>query len=182
MNIKKYNKEYYKKNREKILEERKNNRNNINKRVRERYRENPEKFSDRSKKWRQKNPEKSKLNNVKNRVSVKFDILNYYSNGKFECACCGENNYFFLTLDHINNDGKKDRKLGISFYFKLRNNNYPEGIQILCWNCNSAKGIFGVCPHNDKNKRMKEIERFLLLKYKVMEDKKPKPLSNNKAE
>ena len=31
----------------------------------------------------------------------------------------------------------------------LKNNNYPKGFQILCWNCNFAKGVLGQCPHQD---------------------------------
>ena len=34
-----------------------------------------------------------------------------------------------------------------------RKNNYPEGFQVLCSNCNFAKGKYGSCPHTweDKN-------------------------------
>ena len=31
----------------------------------------------------------------------------------------------------------------------LITNNFPMGFQILCWNCNVAKGILGVCPHQE---------------------------------
>jgi hypothetical protein len=36
---------------------------------------------------------------------------------------------------------------GVRFYSWLRRNNYPEGYQVLCFNCNIAKGLYGVCPH-----------------------------------
>lgn len=29
----------------------------------------------------------------------------------------------------------------------LRRNNYPNGFQVLCHNCNMAKGFYGKCPH-----------------------------------
>ena len=29
----------------------------------------------------------------------------------------------------------------------LEKNNFPSGFQILCWNCNFAKGSLGKCPH-----------------------------------
>jgi hypothetical protein len=69
------------------------------------------------------------------------------------CACCEEKEPIFLTIDHINNDGAEHRREigsvgGRSFYSWLRKNNYPEGFQVLCWNCNSGKHLNGgVCPH-----------------------------------
>jgi glutamate/tyrosine decarboxylase-like PLP-dependent enzyme len=43
-----------------------------------------------------------------------------------------------LTLDHINNDGAKEReetgKSGFNFYVHLRRLGYPEGYQTLCAN------------------------------------------------
>ena len=65
------------------------------------------------------------------------------------CVCCGETIREFLTIDHINNDGAKHRKeINTPLYTWLRKNNYPEGFQVLCWNCNSGKRINGgVCPH-----------------------------------
>ena len=68
-----------------------------------------------------------------------------------ECACCGESIKEFLTIDHINGDGAKDRKIrgvGHTFYRWLRKNNWPQGrLQLLCWNCNCSKGTRGYCPH-----------------------------------
>ena len=29
----------------------------------------------------------------------------------------------------------------------IKKNNFPKGFQILCHNCNVAKGIYGECPH-----------------------------------
>lgn len=34
---------------------------------------------------------------------------------------------------------------------RLKQNNYPRGFQILCYNCNNAKSIQGQCPHQIKN-------------------------------
>lgn len=68
------------------------------------------------------------------------------------CQCCGESNERFLTIDHINNNGSEERqkinsKGGSSFYRWLRQNNYPEGYQTLCNNCNQGKKFCGRCPH-----------------------------------
>ena len=70
------------------------------------------------------------------------------------CKCCGETEHRFLALDHINGGGFKHRKsLGIprngtAFYSWVAKNNYPPELQILCHNCNMAKGFYGSCPHS----------------------------------
>ncbi len=84
-------------------------------------------------------------------LSVKMKVIEGYG-GK--CSCCGESTMEFLTIDHINNDGAEDRrqngkKSGGKLYRWLIQNNFPqENYQLLCYNCNCAKGFFGYCPHN----------------------------------
>lgn len=66
------------------------------------------------------------------------------------CACCGEDNIKFLTIDHIEGGGRKHKLLiKKQLYVWLRQNNFPDGFQSLCFNCNCAKGIYGTCPHKD---------------------------------
>lgn len=74
--------------------------------------------------------------------------------GGYRCACCGETERLFLTIDHINNDGKEDRKRlgffhhGAKFYKWLKDHQWPAGYQVLCSNCNHGKHRNnGVCPH-----------------------------------
>lgn len=78
-------------------------------------------------------------------------ILDAYGN---RCACCGETTPEFLTVDHFNNDGAEHRKLighGNHFYKWLAKHGFPqEDFQLLCWNCNCAKGRYGACPHMAK--------------------------------
>lgn len=87
---------------------------------------------------------------------LKLKIFNHYSNNDIKCICCNERNLMFLTIDHINNDGAKHRKqireeTGNTFYLWLKDNNYPEGFQVLCYNCNIGKyRNKGICPHNSK--------------------------------
>ena len=69
-----------------------------------------------------------------------------------KCACCGENILQFLTIDHISNDGYKTRSLGrgSSLYARLKRLGYPQGYQVLCFNCNLAKARNnGSCPHGN---------------------------------
>ena len=68
------------------------------------------------------------------------------------CKCCGEDTLEFLAIDHINNDGAECKRNGeprggVGFYTFLRKNKYPKGFQVLCHNCNMAKGFYGICPH-----------------------------------
>lgn len=70
------------------------------------------------------------------------------------CACCGETTYEFLAIDHVNNDGAQHRRDigkqgGAHFYGWLQTNDFPQDgrFQILCHNCNLAKGFYGTCPH-----------------------------------
>lgn len=65
------------------------------------------------------------------------------------CACCGESEPKFLQIDHINGGGKAHRKTlsGRTLAEWLVSSGFPGGFQILCANCNWAKGIHGRCPH-----------------------------------
>lgn len=70
--------------------------------------------------------------------------------GGWKCACCGELEKLFLTLEHIGGGGGKHRKkVGAgNIYRWLRTNNYPTGYEILCANCNQGRRVNnGVCPH-----------------------------------
>ena len=85
----------------------------------------------------------SKRSNIK----VRDEVLLHYGN---KCACCNEPNKEFLQIDHIDNNGAEHRRSDASawrIYRWLKKNDYPEGFQILCANCNWAKGRYGYCPH-----------------------------------
>lgn len=79
----------------------------------------------------------------------RIEVLTHYGNGVMECSCCGENTFEFLGLDHINGGGNQHRKniKTTRVYDYLRRNKFPEGFQVLCHNCNMAKGFRGRCPH-----------------------------------
>lgn len=69
------------------------------------------------------------------------------------CACCGEKNYEFLTIDHPDGGGRKEREEnfapgGSSFARWLARQGYPPGYRVLCHNCNSSYGYYGYCPHS----------------------------------
>lgn len=68
------------------------------------------------------------------------------------CVCCGESEMAFLSIDHIDGGGCEHRRQIKSnrIYNWLINNRFPDGFQVLCFNCNFAKHVYGVCPHQTK--------------------------------
>ena len=76
-----------------------------------------------------------------------------YSAYGHACACCGEVQSEFLTLDHVNNDGNAHRRSfgssqGENILRWIIANDYPDTMQILCWNCQWGKlKCGGICPH-----------------------------------
>jgi len=96
------------------------------------------------------------MKKLRNNSPTKFEVMKFYSKRisnrrKPTCACCGENlGIEILTIDHIKGRKKNDTKSGEQLYRYLKRNDYPEGFQVLCFNCNAAKGLFGICPHQEK--------------------------------
>ena len=93
------------------------------------------------------------------RIAITKMVVAHYSQGTMCCKCCGEKELIFLTIDHINGGGNKQRislsgnkrYAGHGFYEWLIKNKYPEGFQILCMNCNFGKHRNGgICPHSLK--------------------------------
>jgi hypothetical protein len=85
-------------------------------------------------------------------LNLKIEVMNAYGG---ICACCGESEIIFLTIDHINNDGAEKRRngepMGNTLYAKLKRLGFPKSeYQVLCMNCNFAKGLYGSCPHQIK--------------------------------
>jgi hypothetical protein len=82
---------------------------------------------------------------------LKTEVLMHYSKGRMRCACdkCPETLKDFLTIDHINGGGEQHkREIGTWNIFRwCKENNFPEGFQVLCMNCNWAKRYSGICPH-----------------------------------
>lgn len=132
---KEYSKKYYLKNKEKILERQKKFRM-----------DNPEIMRERDRK-RSKIKSKQQQERM---IEMKKRVFKEYG-GK--CMCCGEETFEFLSVDHTNGDGYSHRKElgGTSIYRWLIKNNFPKDrFQILCFNCNLAKGFYGGCPHRRK--------------------------------
>lgn len=110
--------------------------------------------------WRNTHKEHYLARDKARREALILEVYNAY--GGAQCACCGEAELKFLTLDHINNDGNKHRK-EISgktrdsrmVYYWLKRNGFPPGYQILCYNCNCGKSRNkGICPHKEEKENV----------------------------
>ena len=64
------------------------------------------------------------------------------------CVCCGESEYKFLAIDHVIPIKSSGQRSSTTVYQVIREG-YPNTFQILCHNCNLAKGFWGQCPHLD---------------------------------
>jgi len=169
---KEYERKYYEINKERMKQRAKNWREKNLEKVRQFHREYNRKNKDKLHNYlhnyylRVKNTEKYKKQTEKSNKSpmhkvyhlhwrerLRFEILSHYSNGTMRCACppCGESIIEFLELDHINNDGAKQKREGLKstrLWTWIKKNNFPEGYQVLCANCNRGKYINrGICPH-----------------------------------
>ena len=92
------------------------------------------------------------------RERLRLAVFTHYGQ---KCACpgnCGETELLFLTIDHINDDGAEHRRKinpknplrmsGDAFYRWIVRNNFPDDLQVLCWNCNCGRHRNGgTCPH-----------------------------------
>lgn len=138
---------------------------------------NPDKLKENKKKYREKHKEylsswfskyykdnKEKLADYQKRIykdkaeylrELRLERKNIvFSHYGWKCNCCGESEHKFLSIDHVNNDGYKERKGrgGSSdiIYRKIIIENFPDTYQVLCYNCNLGKARNnGICPHND---------------------------------
>jgi len=122
---------------------------------REYYLRNTEAIKQRAKKYKKGHRKRANEICSRDRLKLKLEMIEAYG-GK--CTCCGESNYKFLALDHVNNDGNIHRKKlaaerGIkkvrcdTIWREARRNNFPDSYTILCMNCNYAKSAYGICPH-----------------------------------
>lgn len=109
--------------------------------------------------------DKNRVLDKQRRKERRKRIIDYYG-GK--CVCCGESESFFLSIDHINNDGANHRAhitkqrgrgkgAGSTTMDKwIEKNSYPDILQLLCHNCNMGKHLNnGICPHKSIGSQQK---------------------------
>ena len=98
-----------------------------------------------------KNPHKrDEYNNRRKqqKQEVRRKVFEHYG---MVCKCCGHSDFEVLSLDHVHGGGRAHRrKLGLegnTFLAWIVRNDFPEGFQTLCLNCNFAKKNGRECPH-----------------------------------
>lgn len=100
------------------------------------------------KRWRDRNTIKLREYYRRIRREARERVIAHYGGA---CECCGESEFEFLAIDHIDGNGGQHRKQthmsGADLGRWLERNGYPAGYRVLCHNCNCARGFYGFCPH-----------------------------------
>ena len=130
--------------------------------ARRHYQRNKAKIAKRSKIYREKNKKKilarMVIYNHQRSINLKREVFEHYCGGVVHCQClnCPITNIDLLTVDYkkgngIHHKSKKGNRISeLHLWSWLKRNNYPKEFQILCWFCNSAKGIGKRCPRYGK--------------------------------
>jgi hypothetical protein len=95
-----------------------------------------------NKEFRKNNKEKAKIWDKRKYDKIKLEIISKLGN---KCVLCGENRFNFLTVDHVNNDGNKEKH---NNHYSIIRQKIINGLteeelkltyQVLCYNCNCSK-------------------------------------------
>lgn len=100
--------------------------------------------------YRLSNRDKALIGKRLFRSRLRLEVILAYGG---QCTCCGEARLYFLCVDHVHGDGAAERRKaghhgGHSTYRWLKKEGYPKDgrYQVLCYNCNGAKGTGAECP------------------------------------
>lgn len=161
-------KKSYRRNRKKILArlKREDVRSRIRDRWRQRYHQSPE-FRAYRRKWKNKFPERDKEYQRRTKLKLKVFVMQKYG-GK--CIGCGTDELAILSMDHINDDGHKERKTtGQRGYCYLRKGERRPDIQILCMGCQFRKRIYGpnIAEWKKKKQFLSDFPPVKIKKYKL---------------
>lgn len=98
--------------------------------------------------WRRKHADRIRQYNRDTHRRLREEVLAHYGG---RCACCGEAQYEFLALDHLDGGGAADRRAAAGqnkhLWRWVKHQGLPAGFRVLCHNCNMAIGFYGHCPH-----------------------------------
>jgi hypothetical protein len=94
----------------------------------------------------------SKVKASECRVRRRWKVLEHYGRGDVRCTCCRDATLEFLTVDHIDGGGKRHRAEVGDVYSWAVMNGFPDGLRVLCMNCNWSLGVYGYCPHDGGSK------------------------------
>lgn len=100
-----------------------------------------------SRKRYEKNRESILSREARRRRELRAEVISAYGG---RCACCGITGTEFLSIDHLEGNGRAHHKEAGStkaVYEDVKRAGFPAAYQVLCMNCNCARFVFGVCPH-----------------------------------
>lgn len=144
--VKEYNKQYWIKNRDRLLPM-------VRARSIKWCKDNREKRNKRDRDIRLIREHPNKNATKRYRIKIKKECIDAYG-GK--CCCCGENHLDMLAIDHKFENGSEHRKTfkqgGGAIHSLLKKQDYPDSYQCLCHNCNYSK-------YRNNGKCIHEIER-----------------------
>jgi dCTP deaminase len=105
-----------------------------------RYKANKGAYRQKHKDYVDQNRERVNAKNTEWRKRIRRAALEHYGGQPPKCAICGERQLGFLTIDHVDGGGNHHRRRitrgGYSIYVWLRQQGYPKGFRVLCFNCN----------------------------------------------
>lgn len=136
---------WYQENRDRILRQKHiynaENAVRISEAGKKRRRECPEKAAaayKRTREWSQKNKEAVLAKSKERRQEIVDGVLDLLGPS---CSDCGEKEREFLTVDHVNADGREERGRGSIGWKRalLRGVSDPSRYRVLCHNCNQAR-------------------------------------------
>jgi hypothetical protein len=100
------------------------------------------------------------------RLQLKIQAFEKYGGCKCSCAGCEETDPEFLSLDHVNSDGRAHRREvspgrkdwgGHHLFRLLRRQGWSAGFQVMCMNCNFGRHRNnGICPHIEPSRPLEE--------------------------
>jgi hypothetical protein len=90
-------------------------------------------------------------------AKLRLIVIKHYCGEDIRCQClgCHTTDICFLQVDHIDGKGHShrigvNRAVGKALWLWIIKNNFPQGFQILCSNCNYAKKCGPCCPMTGK--------------------------------
>lgn len=106
--------------------------------------------------WKQNHREAARQHDKNRNKRIKLAVVSAYGG---ICTCCGEHRIEFLTIEHINHDGKEHREKiggaghrgGFKIYLDILKQGCPNNYTIFCMNCNFATRLGKPCPHQVEN-------------------------------
>lgn len=127
---------------------REKHRERLRKEARDARRRDPERFRRYDKQKRERHRQAIYARHKNWRDHLRLEMVKSYGG---YCVCCGETEHAFLTLDHIQRDGAEHRRRRATapgIWSELKQLGWPKDkYQLLCMNCNWAKRMGDLCPH-----------------------------------